>query len=215
MMKTPIQRMKVEAVVFDVFGTLLRIGARKKPYLQIMKLARDTGRAPRPDDSRTLMTLDLDLAAAVDFLNVAISPSELARLQHDLSEELESVALYPDAIPAIELLRNQGIKVALCSNLAAPYADPARRLLPGLDAYCWSFSVGSIKPEPEIYQEVARQLDCALASIAMIGDTLDADCLGPQRVGMHGYHLSRCGEPGLRGFSNLEDFAKYVVSTGA
>ncbi|RFQ12203.1 HAD family hydrolase, partial [Pseudomonas sp. ATCC 13867] len=44
-----------EVVVFDVFGTLLRIGDRKHPFLKLMKLARNMGRRPTPDDARILM----------------------------------------------------------------------------------------------------------------------------------------------------------------
>jgi len=137
--------------------------------------------------------------------------SSLAALERDLLEELSSVTLYPDALAAISLLQEAGIKIAVCSNLASPYAVPVRLLLPALDAYCWSFAVGAIKPEPAIYQHVAHQLKCSPSSLAMIGDTLEADCLGPRRFGLQGFHLCRQGEPTAEAFSDLLSFARVVV----
>ncbi|WP_281686836.1 HAD family hydrolase [Pseudomonas citronellolis] len=202
-----------KAVIFDAFGTLLRIGARKQPYLQLMRLAREAGRPPHADDARTLMTQELGLAAAAERFQTPLPMSSLAELERDLLEELSSVTLYPDALPAINMLREAGIRVAVCSNLAAPYAVPVKLLLPTLDAYCWSFNVGAIKPEPAIYQHVAHQLACSPSSLSMIGDTLDADCLGPRRCGIRGYHLCRQGEAAEDAFSDLITFARLVVST--
>lgn len=200
-------------MVFDAFGTLLRIGTRKQPYPQLLRLAREAGRSPQGDDVRTLMTQSLGLAGAVERFQTPLAMSSLAALEQDLLEELSSIVLYPDALPAISMLREAGIKIAVCSNLAAPYAVPVKLLLPTLDAYCWSFEVGAIKPEPTIYQHVARQLACPPSSLAMIGDTLDADCLGPRRCGLRGYHLCRQEEPAEDAFSDLISFARYVVGT--
>lgn len=202
-----------QAVVFDAFGTLLRISARKQPYLQLMKLAREHGRKPLPDDARVLMTQELGLFAAAEWLGLHAALPALAGLEQDLLSELSSVQLFPDSVPAIQMLQEAGIRVAVCSNLAAPYAIPVRLLLPNLDAYCWSFTAGAIKPEPDIYQQVAQQLDCPLSSLAMIGDTLEADCLGPRRCGMQGFHLSRDGSPTPDTFTDLTSFARFVLGS--
>ncbi|WP_244507283.1 HAD family hydrolase [Pseudomonas panipatensis] len=213
-MKTPSSRKPaIKAVVFDAFGTLLCIGTRKQPYLQLMRLAREAGRPPQWDDARTLMTHKLGLAAAAERFQVSLPISSLAALERDLFEELSSVTLYSDALPAISVLREAGIKIAVCSNLAAPYMVPVKLLLPALDAYCWSFDVSAIKPEPAIYQHVAHQLACPPSSLAMIGDTLGADCLGPRRCGLRGYHLCRQAEPAEDAFSDLISFARFVVDT--
>lgn len=176
-----------------------------------MRLVREGGRPPHPDDARTLMTQELGLAAAAEQFQAALPLSSLAALERDLIEELSSVTLYPDALPAISLLREAGLKIAVCSNLAAPYAVPVKLLLPPLDVYCWSFAAGAIKPEPTIYQYLAHQLACPPGSLAMIGDTLDADCLGPRRCGLRGYHLCRAGKPTPDVFNDLMSFAQSIV----
>lgn len=203
----------IRAVVFDAFGTLLRIGTRKQPYLQLMKLVREAGRSPQADDARTLMTQELGLAAAAEYFQTPLPLSSLAKLEKDLQEELGSISLYSDALAALGLLREARIKIAVCSNLAAPYAVPAKLLLPGLDAYCWSFAAGAIKPEQKIYTQVSQLLDIPPSDLAMIGDTLEADCLGPRRYGIRGFHLARNGEQSADSFADLESFARFVADT--
>jgi len=107
--------------------------------------------------------------------------------------------------------RNDLFRFGLCSNLAAPYAIPAKLLLPSFDVYGWSFEVGAIKPEPAIYRQMIEQLGCEASAIAMIGDTLQADMLGPIGQGMRGYHLQREGKADQCGFVSLMDFAAHVL----
>lgn len=199
-------------VVFDAFGTLLRMGDRKQPFLRLMKLAREMGRRPAPDDARVLMTECLGLIGAAQLFGIASTHPQLAELEHDLFCELGSVQLYPDSLPAIHMLRAAGISVAVCSNLAAPYAVPVKLLLPNMDAYSWSFIAGAVKPEREIYEQVAEQLNFPLSSLVMIGDTLEADCLGPRRYGMRGFHLDRSGRAGVDSFADLTTFAQFLLS---
>ena len=125
------------------------------------------------------MTRNLGLAGAADYFGAQLSNSELASLESDLFTELASVRLFDDALESLNQLKNAGLKLALCSNLAAPYAIPAKLLLPSFDVYGWSFEVGAIKPEPAIYRQMIEQLGCEASAIAMIGDTLQADMLGP------------------------------------
>ena len=78
----------IQAVVFDVFGTLLQIGERRHPFRQLMQNLRLQGKTPRPDDARTLMTRNLGLAGAADYFGAQLSNSELASLESDLFTEL-------------------------------------------------------------------------------------------------------------------------------
>ncbi|QOZ97711.1 hypothetical protein Pstu14405_21390 [Stutzerimonas stutzeri] len=47
--------MPVKAVIFDAFGTLLRIQDGRHPYRQLLTIGRANGRRPRPDDASVLM----------------------------------------------------------------------------------------------------------------------------------------------------------------
>lgn len=94
----------------------------------------------------------------------------------------------------LKTLRKAGFKLALCSNLAAPYAVPVKLLLPPLGAYAWSFEVGAVKPEPSIYNLLFDRLDCSAREIMMVGDTPESDCSAPRRLSMLGFHIARQGE---------------------
>ncbi len=39
-------------IIFDVFGTLVKIEKRRSPYRKLMKWLKDNGRQPQPDDAK-------------------------------------------------------------------------------------------------------------------------------------------------------------------
>ncbi|KRA74490.1 hypothetical protein ASD78_13585 [Lysobacter sp. Root667] len=185
--------MTIRAVVFDVYGTLVRIGERRAPYRALLARMEAAGRARQAGDAAVIMSRDLDLVGAAALLGADLSAPELAALERDLQAELASVRLFPDSLTVLQALAARGLKLGLCSNLAAPYAAPVLRLLPALDAYAWSFEVGAIKPEPAIYAHVCRQLGCEPGQVLMVGDTPEADLHGPRRYGMRSLLLRREG----------------------
>lgn len=206
--------MKTVAAIFDVFGTLIEIRERRSPYLRLLKHGRLQGRRPRPDDALQLLTRDFTLRQAADHFDITIDALTLRELEQVLEEELAGLKLFPDALEAIALLQDAGVKTAVCSNLAAPYGPSVRRLLPGLSAYGFSYSVGAAKPDPNIYNATCSMLCIDLGQqragerVVMIGDSLQCDRDGPAHVGITGFHLNRRGDEGI---TNLVDFAKRVV----
>jgi len=202
------------SVIFDVFGTLIRIENRQDPYLHLLRYGRGQGVSPSREQLEILMTLELDWKEAAVALGIRVGSEQLLALDRLLHEELASMTLYSDAQQAIELLRGAGIKIALCSNLASGYGQAVRALLPGLDAYGFSYQVGVAKPKPVIYQSVCRDLGVQPGQqlsgnrVVMIGDSIPCDRDGARAAGLAGFHLSRTG----RGdFSNLVDFAEAVL----
>lgn len=184
----------IKAVVFDVYGTLAEIGDRRRPYAKLLQLLADAGRVPQENDAARLMSTPCGLAGAVQLFDAELSVSKLAPLEMDLLAELASVTLYPDTAETLAALKIAGLKIGLCSNLAAPYAIPVLKQLPvALDAYVWSFEIGALKPDPATYRAVGHRLSCAPHEILFIGDTLEADYLGPRTIGMQSLHLTRQG----------------------
>lgn len=204
---------RFEAVVFDVYGTLLRHGEARHPFRQLMKLLRSQGRRPQPSDARTLMTNNVGLIGAAALFDSHLSHADLSTLEQDLHFELANIKAFEDGLVALKMLRGAGYKLGVCSNLAAPYAVPAYLLLPEFDVYAWSFEVGAIKPEPAIYRHLVDALGCAPGSIAMIGDTFEADVVGPSSAGLSGFHLQRVLKEGSA-FGSLVDFAEWLLGTG-
>jgi HAD superfamily hydrolase (TIGR01509 family) len=177
-------------VILDAFGTICEIGDLRRPFGRLAKWLRDNGCAPDPDMARWLMTRPLDLRSAC--ASAAVPENFLVELESDLTIELASIRLFPDTIAALHELHAAGVRIALCSNLAAPYAAPVRALLPfELAHYGWSFEIGAIKPDPAIYQEMCDALGCSPSEVLFVGHTEDADVEGPRKFGMRAVHLDR------------------------
>ncbi len=185
---------RIKAVAFDAFGTLVHIPRYKKPYRQLIDYLKKQGVSIQRIDADRLMTSPIMLSAVGPYFGFNIPTDIYASAEMDLQYDLDSTVLFEDVLRTISRLQTQGIKVALCSNLALPYGAPVKALLSELDAYAWSYEVGAIKPDPRIYNYLCRQLDCLPEHVLMVGDTLEADYYGPRRFGMKSLHLSRNAE---------------------
>jgi HAD superfamily hydrolase (TIGR01509 family) len=193
-MRSPALPNTVRAIVFDVYGTLAEIGVKRAPFRRLLRLGEQKGRKIMLEDAARLMSAPIGLHDAARRMGIALAADELASLEADLRAEIASLRLFPDTVPTLLALRERGIKLALCSNLAADYGPPIEALLPlRLDAYIWSFDVGAIKPEPAIYAHACAALGCAPAEVLMVGDTPVADVDGPRALGMSAVLLDRRG----------------------
>ena len=178
-------------IVFDVFGTLVKIGERRFPYRNLMKWLKQNGRKPKHDDAKLIMSHNLDFTELAKLLRADIPNELLQELKSDLNKELQSIVLYEDTLSTLEELKKLGFKLALCSNLAMPYGEVVSSLLPTLDAYAWSYEVAAIKPEPKIYQSLIDQVDCQASEVLFIEDTALADFTGPTTFGMSARLINR------------------------
>ncbi|AQA06145.1 haloacid dehalogenase [Mycobacterium sp. MS1601] len=84
---------------------------------------------------------------------------------------------YPDTAEVLSSLAAQGIKTAVVSNIpfdirpafAAIGADKH------VDEFVLSFEVGSVKPNPEIFEAALQRLGVAAGDAVMVGDSDEAD----------------------------------------
>lgn len=184
----------IKAVVFDAYGTLVEINKKRWPYRMILEALKKRGFDISNEHKTQLMSAPVELMDVSTLFNTTLPPELSTEVLHALREELESITLYPDVVPVFAGLRKAQIKLGLCSNLAKPYAAPVQSLLPHeLDAYAWSFEIGAVKPDPLIYMAVCRSLEVEPNEALFIGDTEEADYLGPRAVGMHAMLLDRTG----------------------
>lgn len=186
----------IQAVVFDVFGTIAEIQERTSPFENLVALAMEADpKLTKSEARRRIMSTAVGLEGGARLLGVTLPPILLKELERDLQTELASIRLFPDTVPCLSTLRARGYRIGLCSNLAQPYADPVLKLLDrskaAPDSWAWSFDVGAVKPDPAIYADVCRSLHCAPTQTVMVGDSLQNDILGAQAQGIHGIHLAR------------------------
>lgn len=202
------------SVIFDLFGTLLEIRNRQNPYRQLLRIGAKQGRAASSKDMRAILAFNGGISEAAEAFGICPSSADLADLECMLELELESITPFDDAMIAIELLREHGIKIGVCSNLAGPYCSKVRSLLPGLDGYALSAELGLLKPDPGMYRSICNMLgvlpeQVESEQVLMIGDSRRCDEQGPRAFGIPGYHLDRNG---AGPYSDLISFVQTVTA---
>ncbi len=110
-----------------------------------------------------------------------------------ISEVAKPVA--GDAAGVLAALTEQGRGLGLVSNTfwapAMHDADLARfGLLDYLPVRVYSCMAGYVKPDPRIFRQALDRLDVAPAEAVFVGDKLDVDIAGPQKLGMRAVLLA-------------------------
>ena len=179
-------------IVFDAFGTLVKIGTSRSPYRKLMKWLKDNGRKPSTKDASVIMSNPVDIAQLAMLFGENIPTQLLHEINDDLLFELSTIELYKDTISTLQILKEHGFKIALCSNLAMPYGEQLKKLLPNVfDALFLSYEIGAIKPEDNIYEVIKSHFSCEMSEILFIGDHPILDVEKPISLGMDARLIQR------------------------
>ncbi len=124
--------------------------------------------------------------------------ASLARdIAHDYTELREAgLEPLPGALETVDALRERGLRLALLTNGAAMAQrrkieryDLARRF----ELILIEGEFGCGKPDPRVYHHALRTLAISPSEAWMIGDNLEWDVLGPQRIGIAGVWVNPAG----------------------
>lgn len=204
--------MHVEAVLFDLFDTLLLLESDQTYYQPCLKkmhqyLTKNGVNVPFDDFSRVYFDVrdrfysESRKSLEEPHFNVRVSQT-LQRLGYDLdasdhivvgatmafaSEFMQYVSLDKDAIAVLQKLHGR-YKVGLVSNFGIP--ECGRKLLKVynlekfFDYVVISGEVNQRKPSPKIFERALKALDVDASRTVFVGDMLDLDIMGPKAVGM-------------------------------
>jgi len=177
------------AVAFDAFGTLVHIGRKRHPFERLIRQARDRAEAlPSP------MVQPVGLADYAAALRLPRPDTELAMLE----EELATIALYPDTLNALNRVCEQGVRIAVASNLALPYAAQLKALLGDLGCLALStFDTDEVKPDRAFYAGLTAKIGCEASELLMVGDTWRGDIVGAVEAGARARWVDREGRASL------------------
>lgn len=179
----------VKAIAFDCFGTLVEVTAPSHVYRSLVE------RLPvqsQHSAQLAVMSTPWSLSESVGQMRLGINSFELAELERRLTVELGSIACFQETRVVLAALRARGYHIALCSNLALPYAAPVEALIGDLlDVRTWSFAVGSTKPDARIYTALCAGLSLLPSEVLMVGDSFRCDVAGPRASGLLACHLAR------------------------
>lgn len=99
---------------------------------------------------------------------------------------------YEEAPQVLDALRERGVRTAVLSNVGIDPRPALRRcgLAGRYDAEVFSFEVGTVKPDPAIFQMAADALGLAPRELLMVGDSPEDDT-GAAHLGMRTLILPR------------------------
>lgn len=181
-----------KVIVFDAFGTLVKVGVSRSPYRKLMKWLKDSGRKPSLEDANIIMSNNVDVEQLAKIFGKVIPTQLLNEINDDIRFELNTIELYEDTILILRILKNSGFKVVLCSNLAMPYGEKLKMIISNLfDALFLSYEVGAIKPELAIYDEICKKFSCQMTDMLFIGDHPTLDVEVPLSLGMSARLIER------------------------
>jgi HAD superfamily hydrolase (TIGR01509 family) len=104
-------------------------------------------------------------------------------------------APYPDAVPALEGLRELELKRVCVSNWDCSLGTVLERcgLAAHLDGAVSSAEAGAQKPEPEIFEAALRFAGVEALDVVHVGDTREEDIAGAEAAGIRALLLDREG----------------------
>ena len=193
--------MTTTAIIFDLYGTLLRIG---EPLIHkgIPRALGSSGRQWIALVRDHLLVEHLESREAfVRRICDTLAPdcdSETEDFCRDLVDrELASIEPYPGVFSLLNFLRRRGYAVGAISNLTSVHKEPLERI--GLselfDATAFSCDEGLSKPDPGIFRGLCRRLGVEPESTLMVGDSLPNDVRAARAIGMRALRVGPPGGP--------------------
>ena len=201
--------MKLRAVLFDVDFTIARPGPELGPdgYQRLGARFGLTLDPARYDEARVAALADLKHHPELDHdeaIWVAFTERIVRGMGGDADsayhcavemtrawEHAEHFELYEDALPVLERLRANGLKLGLVSNTGRDLDAFVAHHHLVVDAALASGAHGKTKPHESIFRAVLERLDVEPAAAAMVGDSVADDVEGARALGMRAFLLDR------------------------
>lgn len=199
----------VQGVIFDLGGTLIRrtVWHERQCCGAVAAFARRVLGYPYPaalaeqlhalrKDGERHTNHDLIERPAVQTIRSAFHAAGLPVDETTLQDaervlfavDVGQSRLYPGAEDVLTSLRQQGLRVALLSNITSHQAavDILRTnvIESYFDPILTSALLGRVKPHPSAFLSVVEQWQCAPEDVVMIGDTIATDIAGASAVRM-------------------------------
>lgn len=212
--------MALEAVIFDLYGTLVDIWTDESDlsvYRTLSRFLRYYGIAFEPEEiaaryQESAAAQLLDNACPYPEIDVFLvfeeilaeglkkSPERslviwLARLFRSLT--IRHLNLFPDTLPALELLA-PSYRLGVVSDAQWVFSEPEIGFL-GLEKYLETVVLSSryfcCKPAPQIYSHALRAMQLEPSQALYVGNDAARDVAGPQAIGMPVVLIHREGWP--------------------
>lgn len=114
-----------------------------------------------------------------------------ARSAVDRGYTVDTSVFYPDALPTLRTLKDEGYRVGIAANQPEGIAEQLQALDLPLDVLASSATYGVAKPDPRFFRRIADDCGMPTGEIVYVGDRLDNDVLPAQAIGMHAVFIRR------------------------
>ena len=200
----------IRAVLFDFGGTLYDYATLEAAEREsLLELVREAGvdadvpeiqRAQRTAMKRVFHSYlqrrfylhrDLFRDAAIGMLEELGARADAGQLDRyraaQWARHARDFTLRDGVIDTLQRLRGRGLHLGIVSNIdddQLAHLLPLGRLEPHFDSILSSESVASCKPDPGIFEEALVRAGCRPEEALFVGDTLQQDIAGANRMGM-------------------------------
>jgi putative hydrolase of the HAD superfamily len=192
--------MKYDAVIFDLFGTLVDNFSFQEHERVLSEMAA-TLSAPRHDFVRLwgatfneratgiFATAAANIEHVCRVLQLPVAAEAIAtaaRIRLDYSQR--ALTPRPGSVETLARLKTAGYKTGLISDCSSevPQLWSETSFAPLVDVPIFSCMVGLKKPDPRIYRLMCKQLAVKPQACLYVGDGSSRELTGASRVGMHG-----------------------------
>ncbi len=192
--------LKAEAVVFDLFGTLVPSFSKGGYEPCLRGMARDldvplepfrrawNGQLWQDRVMGQFTDAQESIARACQIIGAHPPRDQVeAALARRLDYERSLLVPYDEVLPTFMALRRGGMRIGLISNCAmelVPLWDDTE-LSRHIDVAILSAAVHMAKPDPRIYELACRRLEAEPGRCLYVGDGSDDELPGAAAVGMH------------------------------
>ena len=202
--------MKIKAILFDLYGTL--IASQERYFLK--QISRYHLRQLR--EGKNIVQLGARVLAITqklmrtDLFAQGLPPELLSMfsLQPDerpdeieqefreaLLAESSATTLFSGTKTILSFFKRRGYAIGLVSNVSTYHKEPFFRF--GLDRFIdvavFSCDVGLAKPAPDMYLNACTQLGVRPEEVVFVGDSYNMDVKTPLSLGMRAIHVSPSG----------------------
>ena len=163
-------------------------------------------------------TVEIDQAAIVQ-LGIGHMPDAFFRRLRELFMVTSHWHVFPDVLPTMVALKERGLVVGAVSNWVwnLPELLHSLDLVGQFDFITASARVGFEKPHPRIFEEALAKAQVRPWEAIHVGDHLDADVHGAERLGIGAILMDRYGRhggdelpPGLQVIHSLDELLPIV-----
>ena len=133
----------------------------------------------------------LEHRAVFDLFGVDDWPMRIASVE-SIHGGFRAEDLYPDALPALDALREAGYRLAVIANQPAVRDEQLRGMGVEPDVIAMSEEIGVAKPDPAFFARCLELMgDPPPSEVAYVGDRVDNDVLPAAAAGMRAVWIRR------------------------